>query len=99
MTDATVRRAGVAGPLDRFGDRPLVLYRALAGRRVTRPAHPRAAALVVVALDLPGDVIREQVDRVRHVARVLPGAERDSLEVEGRLGHLRDRVRGVAFLA
>ena len=54
--------------------------------------------LVAVALDLPGQLVRDEVDRVLGVPRGVLGAEGRALEVQGRLGHHLLRVGGVAFL-
>src|SRR5687767_3302056 len=56
------------------------------------------AALVAVALDLARELVRDQVDRVLDVARGLLRAQGDALEVQGGLGHVALRVRGVALL-
>src|SRR5688500_3909535 len=56
------------------------------------------AALVAVALDLSRQLVRDQVDRVLDVARGLLRPQGDAFEVEGRLGHVALRVRGVALL-
>src|SRR3954454_22591736 len=58
-----------------------------------------AAALVAVALDLAGQIVRGLVDRADHAVRGFVRAEGYSLEVEGDLGNLRlRRVPRVAFL-
>ena len=57
-----------------------------------------AAALVAVLFDLARQVLGQQVDRVGHVGRALAGAERDSLEVQGRLCDLRILDGRIAFL-
>ena len=41
-----------------------------------------AAALVAVALDLAGELLLAEVDRVAHVARAIARAEGDALEEE-----------------
>ena len=71
------------------------------GRRRLRGGALLAApaALVAVALDLARELVRDQVDRVLDVARGVRRAQRDALEVQGRLGHLALGVRGVALLA
>src|SRR4051794_14077886 len=68
----------------------------LVGRRGARlaPGPP----LVAVALDLPGEVLRAEVDRVREVARGLAAAERHPLQVQRRLRNLRLRDRGISLL-
>src|SRR5207245_5117779 len=52
---------------------------------VPAPADP----LVVEVPDLPGELVRQLVDRVLHVARGLAGSQRPALEMDGRLGDLR----------
>ena len=58
-------------------------------------ASRRAAALVAVALHLPGELVRDEVDRVLEVGRCLARPQRDALEVERRLGDLAVGDRGV----
>src|SRR4051794_16374484 len=82
--------ASLAGRSDRLGQ-------ALVARRRRARLAPRPP-LVAVALDLAREVLRAEVDRVRELARGLPAAQRDPLEVQGRLGHLVLGDRGVALL-
>ena len=48
----------------------------------------RPAPLLAVALDLAGQLVGHEVDRVRQVRRGLARPQRDALQVERRLGHL-----------
>src|SRR5690242_19740476 len=51
---------------------------------------PAAAdSLVVEVPDLPGELVRQLVDRGLHLACGLAGSQRPALEVDGRLGDLR----------
>src|SRR6476646_1840609 len=68
----------------------------LADRRRAGLAHP--AALVAMALDLAGELLLAEVDRVAQVARPVARAQRHALEVEGRLGDLVLGDRRVALL-
>src|SRR3954451_4985359 len=68
----------------------------LGGRRGPRLAA--LAALVPMALDLPREVLRAEVHRVRTVPGRLAGAQGDPLEVQRRLRHLGLRDRGVALV-
>src|SRR4051794_35286640 len=54
--------------------------------------------LVAMPLDLAGEIVGGLVDRADHVVRRVLRAEGDSLEVEGDLGDLRARDRGVLLL-
>src|SRR5829696_2149500 len=63
------------------------------------PLLAPAAALVAVALDLAAELLGDEVDGVVQVAGGVLGAQRDALEVEGRLGHLVVGVGRVALLA
>src|SRR3954452_8383695 len=56
------------------------------------------AALVAVALDLPAELVGDQVDRMVEVAGGILGPQRDALEVQGRLGHLALGIGRVALL-
>ena len=56
------------------------------------------AALVAVALDLPGELLDDEVQRVVHVRRGVARAQRHPLQVERRLGDLAVGDRGVALL-
>src|SRR5215218_7499401 len=56
------------------------------------------AALVAVALDLAGELVGDQVDRVLDLARGLLRAQGHALEMQRRLGHLALGIRGVALL-
>src|SRR5688572_30048616 len=68
-------------------------------RRLCRRALLAApAALVAVALDLARELLRDQVDGALDVARAVRRAQGDALEVQGRLGHQRLGVRGIALL-
>jgi hypothetical protein len=51
-----------------------------------------------VALDLARELVGDQVDRVLVVPRRVLGAQRDALEVEGRLGHHVVGIGRVALL-
>ena len=51
-----------------------------------------------MALDLAADVLGQLVDRVQHLGRGLVGAQRDTLQVQGRLGDLPVGDRRVALL-
>jgi hypothetical protein len=51
-----------------------------------------------MALDLPAQVLGHHVDRVQHLGRSLPGAQRRPLQVERRLDHLAVRDAGVLLL-
>src|SRR3954454_8438709 len=62
------------------------------GRIAARPA------LVAVPFDLPGELVRDEVDRVPKVGRGLPGAKRYPLQMECRLGDLAVGDRGVLLL-
>src|SRR6185436_19459907 len=62
--------------------------------RVTPPA-----ALVAVPLDLPAELVGDEVDRVLEVAGGVLGAQRHALQVQGRLRDLAVRIRGVALRA
>src|SRR5690349_9781023 len=53
------------------------------------------AALVAVALDLPGELLCDEVDRVLDVAGGLRRAQGDALQVQRRLGDAALRVGGV----
>src|SRR5437763_431503 len=56
------------------------------------------ATLYPMALDLDGELVADQVYRVQHVGRGVPGAQGHALEVQSRLGDLRLGDRGVALL-
>src|ERR671937_2152031 len=56
------------------------------------------AALVPVPLDLPRELVRDEVDRVPEVGRRLACPQRDALQIERRLGHLAVRDRRVLLL-
>src|SRR5687768_1798963 len=60
---------------------------------------PTAAPLVAVLLDLAGEVLGHQVDRMPHVGGALARAQRHPLQVQGRLGDLRLANGRVALLA
>src|SRR5262249_31650102 len=71
------------------------------GRRVGRRGRARFAAftpLVAVALDLNGQLLGAQVDRVHQVGRSIARAKRDALEMERGLGDLRIGDGRVALL-
>ena len=61
-----------------------------------RSRVPAPAALVAVALDLAGELVGHEVDRVHQVGRALPRPQRDALELERGLG---DLLRDRGFLA
>src|SRR5215208_249774 len=71
----------------------LRLRRRLRGRALL----PAPAALVPVPLDLAGELVADEVDRVLDLPRGLLRAQGDALEVKGRLRHLTLRVRGIAL--
>src|SRR4051794_30749384 len=87
-----------------FGGHPCADFVALSARLTELAAGRRGARLapgpplVAVALDLPGEVFRAEVDGVREVARGLAAAERHPLEVQRRLHDLSLGDRGVALL-
>src|SRR5215207_4428374 len=68
------------------------------GRRGGGAGLAALAPLVAVALDLAGQLVRDQVDRVLEVARRLARAQRDALEVKRGLRHLAVGVGWVALL-
>src|SRR3954469_1348827 len=72
--------------------------RRLGRRGRGRPLLAALAALVAVALDLPAELVGDQVDRVVEVARGVLGPQRDALEVQRRLGHLALGVGRIALL-
>src|SRR5215211_6277436 len=72
--------------------------RARPGLRRGLSGGPRPAglkALVTVSLDLPRELVRDQVDRVLDVAGRVRRAQRDPLEVQRRLGDPPLRIGGV----
>ena len=56
------------------------------------------AALVAVALDLPRELVGDQVQRVQHIRRGVAGAQRDALQVQRRLDDVAVGYAGVALL-
>src|SRR5690242_11014240 len=57
-----------------------------------------AAPLVAVLLDLAGQLLGDEVDRVPHVVGALGGAEGDALQVQGHLGDLGLADRRIPLL-
>src|SRR5262249_18340415 len=87
------RSASLAG-----GERtPLALGDLRRGRTLGLVAPSAVHPAVVEVLDLAHELVDDLVDRGLHVGRGLSGAQCVSLEVNGRLGHLRVGNRRVPF--